>query len=347
MAATTKLMQRLGLQLPVIQAPMYNVSTPALVAAVHRHGALGSYGAGYKAPDALRAALADITALVPDKNFNVNVFVDAAPSTPESKTGWDAYESLLQPVRAELGLDTTPRPFPQAAIPSVLEDQMQVILDVQPRVVSFCFGVLDPALVRACQKFAIVLGTATTVEEAIALEAAGVDAIIAQGSEAGGHRSSFLGDSTGSMLGSMALIPQICDAVKVPVIAAGGISDRRHMLAAFALGADMVQVGTAFLTTPESGLPPQRKEAITAATSSTASVVTRGLTGRPARMLRNELVDRLVPHEVDAASSALQRQRMADIFGTHDPRYSALLAGQGHAYCRLNDTVATVLARFA
>ncbi|KDO17004.1 hypothetical protein SPRG_15627 [Saprolegnia parasitica CBS 223.65] len=127
----------------------------------------------------------------------------------------------------------------------------------------------------------------------------------------------------------------------------GGFWDRRHMLAAFALGADMVQVGTAFLTTPESGLPPPRKAAITAATSSTASVVTRGLTGRPARMLRNELVDRLAPHEVDAASSALQRQRMADIFRTHDTRYSVLLAGQGHAYCRLDDTVATVLARFA
>ncbi|OQR96504.1 2-nitropropane dioxygenase [Achlya hypogyna] len=345
MATTKKLWQRLGLQLPVIQAPMYNVSTPALVAAVAAEGALGSYGAGYSAPDKLRAALTEITAMVPGKNFNVNVFVDS-PSVPESSRGWDSYERLLAPVREELGLDPTPQPYPTTAIPSVLDAQLQVILDIRPRVVSFCFGVLDPAMVRACQEFATVLGTATTVEEALALEAAGVDGIIAQGSEAGGHRGSFLADSTSTMIGSMALIPQICDAVRVPVIAAGGIADRRHMRAALALGADMVQLGTAFLTTPESDLPPARKRAIVAATSSTASIVTRGLTGRPARMLRNELVAALQPHEADAASSVLQRRRMADIFRLHDPRFSAMLAGQSHRFCTDGDSVKAVLARF-
>ncbi|OQR81983.1 nitronate monooxygenase [Thraustotheca clavata] len=344
---SSRLVQRLGVKLPVIQAPMYNAATPALVAAVAKHGALGSYGAGYTPPDVLRATLTDIVNVVPDKNFNVNLFVDAAPQK-DSKEAWDAFEEILTPVRHQLGLDTTPRPFPTSPGKCVLEQQVQVLLDIRPRVVSFCFGVLDPKLIKSCQDFAIVLGTATTVEEAIALEAAGVDGIIAQGSESGGHRGTFLPvvNNADALIGSMSLIPQICDAVQVPVIAAGGIMDRRHMLAAFALGAEMVQVGTAFLTTPECALPPQRKQAIVAAKSSVASTVTRGLTGRHARMLRNPLVDALHPHEEEAASSLLQRQRMADIFKLHDPSYSAMLAGQSHRYCQLQDTVAAVLSRF-
>ncbi|ETW04502.1 hypothetical protein, variant [Aphanomyces invadans] len=337
------LRQLLGLRTSVIQAPMFGVSTPALVAEVVKHGALGSYGAGVSPPTIVRKDLEEIARLVPDKRFNLNVFVESASSSRtsehDSAANWNTYDRLLEPVRAalQLGMPSGSVPEPPA---SFLDDHLALAQEFRPAVVSFCFGVLDGAVVRDLQAFALVVGTATSVEEAAMLADAGVDAIVAQGSEAGGHRGGFIATRhpTDALIGSMALIPQICDAVgrsRIPVIAAGGISDARHVQAAIALGADAVQVGTAFVGTPESGASREWKLSLGPRVHpSTGTTVTRGLTGRPARMLRNKLVDALQPHEALAASSPWQRQRMRDIFQRKNAEYMGLLAGGAGTSCR-------------
>ncbi|KAF0709379.1 Aste57867_5969 [Aphanomyces stellatus] len=362
------LVHTLGLRLPIIQAPMYGVSTPSLVAKVAKYGALGSFGAGVLPPDVLRQSLDNLVRLVPDKRFNVNLFVESThPSSSfDTDANWHAFEELLAPVRAAVGVDPTPRAVDRTPAPSssyLLDAHVALVQEFRPSVVSFCFGVLDRAVIRECQAFAHVIGTATSVEEAIALEEAGVDAIVAQGrvvlcrsrrltllfsvgGEAGGHRGTFLELSANdAQIGTLVLVPQICDAVRVPVIAAGGITDARHVTAALALGADAVQVGSAFVGTPESAASPAWKASLGTHHASTATTVTRGLTGRHARMLRNDLVDRLQPHEAWAASSPRQRRRMADIIQQKDGRFSALLVGQGHRACENGASVHDVLAR--
>ncbi|KAH9074542.1 hypothetical protein Ae201684P_022349 [Aphanomyces euteiches] len=340
----TKLWQALGLRVSIIQAPMAGVSTPDLVAKVAANGALGSFSAGVLSPGEVRANLDELVRLVPDKRFNVNLFVETAPNVEDTIAQWNAYEKLLGPVRSELHLDPRPQSFPDEKYQYTLDANLALVQEYRPSVVSFCFGVLDRAVVRDLQAFAFVVGTATSVEEGIILAEAGVDAIVAQ-AEAGGHRSSFLHPAKEALIGSMSLIPQLCDAVKVPIIAAGGITDHRHVQAALALGAEAVQVGSAFIATPESNASPAWKAAMGPSHSSTSSVVTRGLTGRHARMLRNDLVDLVLPQEECAASSGIQRRRMREIFAKKDGRYASLLAGQSHRLCHPETSVEDVLAR--
>ncbi|RHY11009.1 hypothetical protein DYB37_001906 [Aphanomyces astaci] len=180
------LRQLLGLRVPVIQAPMYGVSTPALVAEVAKHGALGSYGAGVLPPADVRKDLTEIVRLVPDKRFNFNVFVETSmPSAVnDSASNWDAYDRLLQPVRAALHLEgptVSPEVGSGTATTSFLDEHLALAQEFRPSVVSFCFGVLDRAVIRDLQAFSLVVGTATSVEEAQVLVDAGVDAIVAQG----------------------------------------------------------------------------------------------------------------------------------------------------------------------
>lgn len=260
--------RRLDVRLPIIQAPMAGgASTTRLTAAVSQAGGLGSVAGGLLSPDDLRAAIRDVRALT-DRPFAVNLF---APLPDPSLTGAAEWARLT-------GAQSVPPP----PSPS-FEDQLAVVIAERVPVFSFTFGI--PELP---EMDALVIGTATTVAEALALERAGVDAVIAQGYEAGGHRATFLAPAENALIGTMALIPHITDAVSIPVIAAGGITDGRGVAAAFALGAQAVEMGTAFLGCPEAGISQPYREALGSDTT-----VTAVMTGRHGRVVRTPLIDRL------------------------------------------------------
>jgi len=243
-------------------------STPRLAAAVSQAGGLGSLAGGLLSPDALRAAICEVRGLT-DRPFAVNLF---AP-LPEPSTSGTAEWATLTGAPEVPALPPAPR----------LADQLAVVIAEQVPVVSFTFGIPElPSMA------ALVLGTATTVAEATALERAGVDAVIAQGYEAGGHRATFLAPADNSLIATMALVPQIAGAVSVPVIAAGGIMDGRGVAAALALGAEAVVMGTAFLACDEAGVSQPYRAVLGSDTT-----VTAVMTGRHARVVRTPLVDRL------------------------------------------------------
>jgi nitronate monooxygenase len=325
--------ERLGLQWPIIQAGMAGGSTtPALVAAVSEAGGLGTLGAAYMNAEQIRAAIRLIREQT-DKPFGVNLFIpeefDAEQPIAESVS------SVMNDVRKQLGIPADPvvtrftEPF---------EEQMAVVLEENVPVFSFTFGLLDQRwMAELKQRGITAIGTATTVREAVALEASGVDMVTAQGSEAGGHRGSFLPDSPSNMIGTMALVPQIVDRVKIPVIAAGGIMDGRGIAASFALGAQAVQIGTAFLTCIESGAHPLHKRAIREA-SDEVSVITRAFSGKSARGIENEFMTMLAPHDHELPSYPVQNALTRDIrmAAAKEQRseYLSMWAGQAAALSR-------------
>ena len=263
------LRHRLGVRLPVIQAPMAGgASTPRLTAAVSQSGGLGSVAGGLLSPDGLRAAIREVRGLT-DRPFAVNLF---AP-LPEPSTSGTAEWARLTGAREVPALPSVPR----------FADQLAVVIAERVPVVSFTFGIPELPSMDA-----LVLGTATTVAEATALERAGVDAVIAQGYEAGGHRATFLASADSSLIATMALVPQVAGAVSVPVIAAGGIMNGRGVAAALALGAEAVVMGTAFLACDEAGVSQPYRAMLGSDTT-----VTAVMTGRHARVVRTPLVDRL------------------------------------------------------
>lgn len=279
----------LGIRHPVIQAPMAGSTTPELVAAVSNAGGLGSLGAAYLSPEDIAAQIAAVRRLT-DRPFAVNLF---AGGRDEARLGSVRPEelapmlALLERWHAALGL-------PAPAVPPVPADrfdaQLEAVLAADVPIFSFTFGIPAPAALAAlARRGTIVIGTATTVAEARALEAAGVHAVVTQGSEAGAHRGTFLGSFESALVGTMALVPQVVDAVSVPVIASGGIMDGRGIAAARALGAAGVQLGTAFLVCDESGAPEAHKAAVLAARDD-ATAVTRAFSGRPARGVVNRFM---------------------------------------------------------
>ncbi|MGF2950127.1 NAD(P)H-dependent flavin oxidoreductase [Microbacterium alcoholitolerans] len=281
----TDLRELLGIRHPIVLAPFGGLSSVELTAAVSDAGGLGSYGLyGYdgerirETVAALRAATAAPFAL----NIWLSVGDEAAPG-PEH----DAYASALSAFFAEVGIEPPARP---ARYLPTLDEQLDAIWEAAPAVLSVVFGVPSPELIQEAHRRGIrVIGTATTVGEARALEAGGVDAIVATGAEAAGHRVSFLRPAEESLVGLISLLPQVSDAVDVPVIAAGGIADRRGVAAAFALGAAAVQVGTSFLATAESAANTAHRAAIRS-TSADASVLTRAMSGRLSRGASNRAV---------------------------------------------------------
>ncbi len=313
---TTRVSELLGTRYPIVQAPMAGgFTTPELVATVSNAGALGSLGGATLGPDELRDAIAAVRRLT-DRPFAVNLFAPLPPPVVDAEAV-AAMQAVLAPVRAELGL-----PEPQDVLstppPGLIEAQLAVVAEERVPVFSFTFGV--PPLERIRDAGSVVLGTATTVEEAVELERLGVDAIVAQSGEAGGHRGTFLGPFENAVVGGVALVPRITDRVSVPVLLAGGIMDGRGIAAALALGAEGVQLGTAFLGCPEGGIAPLQRDALAGAGDTT--VVTRAYSGRQARLVRTRLVDAIEDADVDPLPFPLQAVLATDL------RAAALAAGR-------------------
>jgi nitronate monooxygenase len=281
----SELLRRLGVTHPIIQAPMAGgATTPELVAAVCEAGALGFVAGAYLTPEQLLETSRLVRART-SRPFGVNLFaplpVPAVPPDPGPAL------HRLAPYHAELGLPAPRLPEPA---PDPFDELFGAALESGASVFSFTFGIAPEVAIDAAKRRGmLVVGTATTVDEAVRLERVGVDAVVAQGSEAGAHRGTFAADFAAAMIGTMALVPQVVDAVGVPVIASGGIMDGRGLVAALALGADAVQLGTAFLTCDEAGAPEAYKDAILRAREDQTRV-TRAFSGRPARGIVNRFL---------------------------------------------------------
>lgn len=276
----------IGIERPIVLGPFGGHSSVELAAAVSERGGLGSYGLyGYDAERILETAAALRAAT--RRPFAFNLWLPHEEATDVTEADFDVYARALQPFFDELGLELPERPG--RYLPD-FDTQFAAVLETRPSVVSFVFGVPPADVVDAAHGRGItVVATATTVDEAVALASGGVDVVVATGSEAGGHRVSFLLPAEESLVGTFALVPQVADAVDVPVIAAGGIADRRGVAAAFALGARGVQVGTAFLRTAQSAASEAHRRAIIGA-SAHGTVLTRAMSGRLARGIPNRAI---------------------------------------------------------
>ncbi len=307
---------------------MAGASPPELVAAVSNAGALGGLGAAALTPEKLKQQIHQIREKT-DKPFNVNLFAPISEQFDKTATPGPQIKALISAMNTELGLEGIPTPGP---LFGPAEAQLRVLIEERVPVISFHFGV-EAEQVTAIQNAGLqVISSATTVQEAQTLEALGVDAVIAQGTEAGGHRGTFIGDYQNALIGTLALVPQIVDAVSIPVIAAGGIMDARGIVACRALGADAVQLGTAFLGCPESGIPNMWRHAIKTA-SSDQTTVTTAMSGRPARGLRNRYInemealnEQLLPYPLQYSISREIRKRAVE---TDNPEFAVMWSGQG------------------
>jgi nitronate monooxygenase len=331
----TPLCDVLGTRLPIIQAPMAGgVTTPALVAAASRAGALGSFGFAYTQPETIQRDI-DAARKLTDAPINLNLFVSPQPASIPAGAQRDAI-AAVSGFYAELGL-----PPPQAVNPPYapdVESQLNVIEEACPRVFTSHFGGLGPERLRRMQAAGIRIGgSATCVAEARHLEALGADFIIAQGAEAGGHRGSYLRDPYDAMTGTLALTRLIVRAVKIPVVAAGGIMDGAGIAAALALGAQGVQMGTAFIPCAESGASRIHKQSLLAAREDT-TMITEKFTGKPARGLANrymrEMQARNAAQLAFPAQGALSGPLRAAAGKAGNPELLAMWAGQAASLSR-------------
>jgi nitronate monooxygenase len=323
-----------GVSLPIIQAPMAGSQDGLLAAAVSEAGGLGSLPCAMLDADAIRRQVREIRARTSNP-VNVNFFCHTPPTPdPERESAW---RTMLSPYFAELGIDPN-KIAPGAGRRPFSYDLADVLGEVRPEVVSFHFGLPKPELLDRVRAIgAKVLSTATTVAEAQWLEAHGVDAVIAQGFEAGGHRGNFLSGDLNLQISTFALVPQIVAAIKIPVIAAGGIADAPGVAAALALGAAGVQIGTAYLLCSESKASAVHRAALKSDARSTTAI-TNLFSGRPARGIVNRLMCELGPinpaaPEFPLAGTALAPLRAkAESEGRGD--FSPLWAGQNTSGCR-------------
>jgi nitronate monooxygenase len=300
-----RLTSRLGLQYPIIQGPLGGLSSQRLTAAVSNYGGLGSFGAHGLKPEAIRNVIREIKDLTP-KPFAMNLWISMEDEGALTSTE-EAFDRSLAPLAKHIESVGGSKPSYRPYEPIRFEDQVQVLLDEGIFAFSFIYGIPSKQILDEFRRQGTVLiGTATTVDEAIALEQAGVDVIAASGFEAGGHRGSFLQPSEDSLTGTMALVPQVVDAVRLPVVAAGGIGDARGIVAAFALGAEGVQMGTAFLACEESGANTLHRKALLSGQAK-QTALTRGFTGRLARGIKNRLLDELNQRDIEILPYPLQR----------------------------------------
>ena len=323
-----------GIDIPIIQAPMAGVQAGALAAAVSDAGALGSLPCAMLSPGGLVRELAAIKAQTP-RPFNVNFFCHATPPfDPDRDAAWRA---ALSPYYREFGIDAAAiKPGPGRA--PFNDEALAVLQNARPAVVSFHFGLPGADLLaRVRTTGARIIASATTIEEARWLEARGVDAIIAQGLEAGGHRGIFLSDDLTTQVGTLALVPQVVRAVRVPVIAAGGIADAQGVKAMLALGAVAVQVGTAFLLCHEATTTPIHRDAL-ASDAARHTALTNVFTGRPARGIVNRIVRELGPIGTQVPAFPLAPAALAPLRAEAERRgsgdFSPLWSGQNASGCR-------------
>jgi nitronate monooxygenase len=332
------LAERLNLKFPIIQAPMGIITTPAMAAAVSNAGGLGGIGMwGLSAEDAGRRIAGFRQQSAGSLNVNYPLWPDpaCAPQITE------AMRRHLQSIYDARGLG--PVPEPQGVASEVSPEHVAMLLEMKPEVVSFHFGLPEAAVVEAIKSAGIfILSSATTVAEARILERRGVDAVIAQGTEAGGHRATFSGVDIAMQPGLFALLPQVVDAVRVPVIAAGGIADGRTAAAAFVLGASAVQLGTAFMRCEEASMYDAHRAALAAAGDS-STVVTDLISGRPARYIRNQLVDELIQSGLKPLPIPAQLSLTFPLGAAGDKDWAVLWSGQSVALTK--DTNAAELVQ--
>ncbi|MFD3536450.1 NAD(P)H-dependent flavin oxidoreductase [Streptomyces sp. NPDC058664] len=346
-----RLGELLGVELPIVQGPFGGgLSSVELTAAVSEGGGLGSYGAHVLAPEEITDLVARLKART-GRPFAVNLWVPLADERALRPTDRElaAHIARLEPYYERLGV-TAPAAADVAARPEY-EAQVDALLAAGPPVISLVMGPPSRRLVSETRRLGIALiGTATTVEEAVALERSGVDAIVASGSDAGGHRGAFLRPVRESLVGTFSLVPQVADAVTVPVVAAGGIVDGRGIAAALALGADAVQIGTGFLATRESGASEAHRRTLGTSASRT-TVLTRLFSGRTARGVPNRFVREMAAYEDEVPPYPVQNALMQPIRraagAAGRAEYVNLWAGQGAALARAGTSAAGYLADLA
>jgi nitronate monooxygenase len=332
MVAENVLTKLLSIEYPIVQAPMAGgITTSKLVAAVSNSGGLGMIGAGYMTPMQIREQVREIKQLTSNP-FGINLFVpnEFHVTVNEISTA----QQKLNQIRKQLNLESKEN----MDIPTVTDvfnnftEQIQVVIEEKVPICSFTFGIPSKQVIAELKQYNIILmGTATTVREAVENEKAGIDLVVAQGSEAGGHRGSFINGDQESLIGLMSLIPQIVDIVSIPVIAAGGIMDGRGLQASICLGAKGVQMGTAFLSCVESGAHPVYKEAILHAKEDD-TVLTRSFSGKWARGINNEFISEMKDHEPSIPEYPVQNTLTQDIRKTsasqNNPAFMSLWSGQ-------------------
>lgn len=297
--------QRLGIRYPLVQGPFGGgLSTARLTAVVSNSGGLGSFGVHHLAPEAIAGVAGQIRALT-DQPFALNLWVSDhdAGGLELSQSEFERHAQVFAPYFSELGLEAPGMPVSWT---HRFEHQMEALLEARPPAFSFVFGIPSATILAACRDRQIVtIGAATTLHEALALEAAGVDMIVATGMEAGGHRPSFLDSAERSLTGTFALVQLVSQRVRIPVIAAGGIADTRGLRAARALGADAVQIGTAFLACEESGATIEHRAALFSDRAEDTAL-TRAFSGRLARGIRNRWVEEMGERTRDLAPFPIQ-----------------------------------------
>jgi nitronate monooxygenase len=310
-----RILDLFGIESPIILAPMAGPGTAALAIAVSEGGGLGSLPCAQLSGAEIRPALETIRRST-SRPININFFCHTPPTPePDRVLAWRA---LLKPYYLELGLDPEAPLAPPSRKPFDSES-CALVEELRPEVVSFHFGLpAQDLLDRVRATKARVIGSATTVQEARWLESHGCDTVIAMGLEAGGHRGNFLSDDMARQIGIFALVPQIADAIKVPVIAAGGIADTRGIVAALALGASAVQIGTAYLFCPEARVPPLHLEALTNAADDD-TMITNVFTGRPARGIANRLMLEIGPMAPTAPAFPLASSAVGPLRGKSEP----------------------------
>ncbi len=335
----------LKIRYPIIQAPMAGTDSAEFVAASCNAGVLGSLGAQYRTPEEITKAIADIRKLT-DRPFAVNLFSLSNLTKPSNVQISEARESLK---RYYIQFGILPPSTDSVTTMIDPEAQLKAIVDAGVPVFSFTLGIPSERWIRAFkEKSTLLIGTATNIKEAQALETAGVEAITAQSSEAGGHRGTFIGTFENSMIGGMALIPQVVDAVKIPVVAAGGIMDGRGIAAAFALGAQAVQLGTAFLTCKESPAHMNYKNAVQTHDADDTTI-TKAFSGGAARGIKNDYIAATndMPLLAFPYQNSLTRPFRKLASDTGQIQYTNLWCGQGGRLARgltISELVETLMA---
>ncbi|WP_277586662.1 NAD(P)H-dependent flavin oxidoreductase [Psychrobacillus antarcticus] len=344
---TNDLTNLLKIEFPIIQAPMAGgITTSELVATASNNGALGMIAAGYMSPIQLREQIREVKQLTTN-NFGVNLFVPSKFEISENKV--EMANSLLNRYREQLNIHEEETTLPNTEDASYsYKEQIRVVIEEKVPICSFTFGVpTADEMGKFKQHNVTTIGTATTVEEAIYIEKLGMDAVVLQGSEAGGHRGNFISSHEEGLIGLMSLIPQVSDNVSVPIIAAGGIMDGRGLTAALCLGAKAVQMGTAFLTCEESGAHPLHKEAVMYSKNGDTTL-TRAFSGKWARGIKNiftmEMEEHVETVPIFPIQNALTQSIRKASANQNNKEYMSLWSGQSATLARI-ETVEQLVKR--